>query len=175
MNIILIVIHESDLVQLKVSKYILLFMAQFCKDFKCDSISVPFHFVSDQYGFQTNNDNNGECKSNSVQGSPTKKVMSSYEEKASILRSEEQKGQKFDVGVEILKTSVKRDGDDEGLLLPTSDKSDSLSLDEVCGSSSSYSDSKTLINDSSREGTLMESSAEDAAKLTGKHLNCSEN
>lgn len=99
-----------------------------------------------------------------MHGSPTRKSMSRSEERINWLKSDDSKNQKSDLSKsEIVRThSMKKDLDEGGLNIPGSDV---FSLEEVCGSVSSQSDTRTIVyNDSSSEAA-MESSTEDSNTL----------
>lgn len=104
-------------------------------------------------------------KSNSVQSTP-KEGRNNWQ------KSDEVKHQK----TEIIKSETssksvegKKDFEEVGTSVPGIDKSETINSEEISGSVSSYSDTRTIIaNDSSCEEIILGSSSEDVGSTLGK-------
>lgn len=110
-------------------------------------------------------------KSQPSEENPTKKLMLKSCDRGYWLKSDDMKFQKSDLSKsETIKPfASKKEMEDIESSVLGSDRSDTFSSEEISGSMSSFSDSRTIVaNDSSCDEVALESSSEDVGTASGK-------
>lgn len=112
-----------------------------------------------------------QSKTRSSQGSPNKKLLLKSEDRGLWLKSEDVKYQKPDLSKSDLPKTHTPRKDIEEVEPPVQEErpSDAFNTEEISGSVSSFSDTRTIVaNDSSLDEIVLDISSEDVGSIHGK-------